>query len=170
MKTSVKNLVAGALMAALCLIFTAVLPIRTIGQGYVHLGDMIVLLCGFLPGGAAGMLAAAIGSSMADLYVGASVYAVPTFFIKGIMVLAVWLMTRNTKPLGLLTVAAFIVAEMIMLGGYFLFDFFFFGIAEVGILGMILSGLPQAAFGIVAGYLVLASLVKTGYIEKYRNL
>lgn len=171
MKVSVRKLVVGALMAALCFVCTSFLLIyRLPSGGYVHLGDMMVFLCGFLPGGWIGAAAAGIGSALADLYVGAPVYAIVTFFIKAAMALIVWAMTRNRNPLGIMTILSTVIGALVMIGGYFVFELALYGVAESGILDMLLGSVPQAVFGIVASYVVLIPLSKAGVVAKYRNL
>lgn len=171
MRTSVRKMVIGALMAALCFVCTSFLLIyRLPSGGYVHLGDMMVFLCGFLPGGWIGAAAAGIGSALADLYVGAPMYAPATFVIKAAMALIVWAATRKRNPLGPMTVLSTIIGAAVMIGGYFVFEWALYRVAESGILDMLLGSVPQAVFGVVASYVVLIPLAKSGLVAKYRNL
>lgn len=171
MRTPVRKMVIGALMAALCFICTSFFLIyRLPSGGYVHLGDTMVFLCGFLPGGWIGALAAGIGSALADLYVGAPLYAPVTFVIKAAMALIVWALTRKRNPIGFVTILATILGGVVMIGGYFAFEVALYGVAETGILDMLLGSVPQAVFGVAACYLVLIPLTKTGLMKKYRDL
>lgn len=170
MKISVRKMAAGSLMAALCFLCTRFLIIyHTPWGGYIHLGDMMVILCALLPGGWTGVFAAAAGSALADVFLGAWVYAPVTFIIKGVMALVVWLITKNKNPLGPMTILAIVVAELIMVAGYFAFDALLFGAAEVGLLS-VATNLLQALFGVVASYLLLIPLDKIGLLNKYQNL
>ena len=65
---STKNLVMGALMAALTCIATMIIKIPTPTLGYIHLGDGLVLLCGIVLGPLGGALSAGIGSMFADIF------------------------------------------------------------------------------------------------------
>ena len=57
-----KKQVFTALLCALTCIATMIIKIPTPGMGYIHPGDALVLLCGFLLGPVPGALAAGIGS------------------------------------------------------------------------------------------------------------
>lgn len=169
MKTTTRQLVAGALMAALCCIMTA-LPKIPLGLGYVHMGDMVVFLCAFLPGGWIGVLAAGVGSALADLFAGYPDFILPTFIIKSVMALCVLLIANKEKPLGFRTIAGMLAGSVIMIGGYLAFEVLRYGSAEVAFLSAIMGNVLQAAFGIVAAYLVLIPLAKTGLIKKYHTM
>lgn len=68
MNTNPKKLVMTALFAALACAATMSIRIPTPGTGgYIHPGDAIVILSGVILGPAYGLLAAGIGSAMADL-------------------------------------------------------------------------------------------------------
>ena len=64
---NIRKLVLAALLAALTAVATMIIRIPTPTQGYIHLGDGMVLICGILLGPGLGALAAGIGSMMADL-------------------------------------------------------------------------------------------------------
>lgn len=82
------GLVLTGLVAALVFAATSFFKIPTIAtQGYVHLGDAVVLIGVIILGRARGSLAAAMGSAMSDI-IGGYVYWAPwTFLIKGMMAL-----------------------------------------------------------------------------------
>ena len=64
---NIRKLVLAALLAALTAVATMIIRIPTPTQGYIHLGDGMVLICGILLGPGLGALADGIGSMMADL-------------------------------------------------------------------------------------------------------
>ena len=68
MKT--KKLIFAALFAALTCVATMIIKVPTPTMGYIHPGDSIVLLSGFLLGPLYGGLAAGIGSMFSDLFGG----------------------------------------------------------------------------------------------------
>lgn len=94
-KTSAKNIITDsrssvkitmtALFAALCCIATMVIQIPTPTNGFINLGDCIVLISGYLLGPVYGALAAGIGSMLADILSGYAYYAPATFIIKAVM-------------------------------------------------------------------------------------
>jgi len=168
MKINTKRLVTTALMMALCFIATGILQLyRLPNDGYVHPGDIMVLLCGFLPGGWLGAFAAGAGSSLADLYAGASQYAVVTFLIKAAMALIVWTAASKKKRTSILTIFAFVIASLVMIGGYFAFEAFMYGTEAAGIINMLLGSVPQALTGIVGAYIILFALDKAGFFKRY---
>ena len=64
---NIKKLVLAALMAALTYVATSIVQIPSPMQGYVNLGDCIVLLSGWILGPWWGAAAGGIGSMLVDL-------------------------------------------------------------------------------------------------------
>ena len=87
MKTKTQKLVLSAMLAALVCVTTRIVKIPSPFQGYLNLGDCIVLFCGWVLSPVYGFFAAGIGSALADLFSGYLVYAPATFLIKGVMAL-----------------------------------------------------------------------------------
>ena len=84
MNSNLKKIVMAALFAALACVATMSIRIPTPGTGgYIHPGDAIVILSGVILGPVWGLLAAGIGSAMADLLGGYFLYVPITFVIKG---------------------------------------------------------------------------------------
>lgn len=110
---AVKKLVLAAVLAALCCVATLVIQIPSPMNGYINLGDGVVLLSGFLLGPWYGLAAAGIGSALADLLTGYAHYAPATLIIKGLMAL----MAAKLMPRWL----GCVLAECWMVLGYFLF-------------------------------------------------
>ena len=81
---NIRKLVLAALLAALTAVATMIIRIPTPTQGYIHLGDGMVLICGILLGPGLGALAAGIGSMMADLIGGYMAWVPGTFAIKAL--------------------------------------------------------------------------------------
>ena len=68
MNPNLKKTVMAALFAALACVATMSIRIPTPGTGgYIHPGDAVVILSGIVLGPVWGLLAAGIGSAMADL-------------------------------------------------------------------------------------------------------
>ena len=84
MKT--KELCIHGLLIALVAVCTMVFQIPVSAtQGYVHLGDSMILLVGVFFGARYGMVAGGIGSALADVLSGYSHWAPFTLIIKGLM-------------------------------------------------------------------------------------
>lgn len=143
----VRTLVLAALMAALTTVATMIIRIPTPTQGYIHLGDGMVLMCGVLLGPGVGALAAGIGSMMSDLIGGYMAWVPGTFVIKALTaMLGGWLYHRLAGK-GLNTVARValcgIPAELVMVLGYFLY--------EAGMEVMMGSSVGAAAAAVIVG-------------------
>ncbi len=85
---SIKQLVLTALFAALCTVATMIA--FPAGPGYINAGDIVLLLAAFTLAPTQAMLAAGIGSALADLLNGYAMYAPATFVIKALMALCAW--------------------------------------------------------------------------------
>lgn len=142
----VKQLALGGMMASLVLLATWLLKVPGI-IGYVHLGDGVIFLSAMLLGNYAALIAG-IGSALADWLAGYQQYIVATFLIKAAMgLLVAWLARPGKQKRNLL---AFLVAELVMVAGYFLFEAFFITNWR-GAAGNIPFNLMQGAAGIALG-------------------
>ena len=75
-RKNLNGLVFGALFTALTCVFTMVIKVPTLGtNGYVNIGDTGVLLSAWLLGGWYGVIAAGLGSGLADILSGYPAYA-----------------------------------------------------------------------------------------------
>lgn len=155
-----KRTILAALFAALCCVATMVIQIPTLTQGYIHLGDTFVLMCGFLLGPLYGSLAAGIGSAMADLLTGYFIYIPATFLIKAIVALLAYLLNKRIKNI----LFCGLIAEIFMILGYYIYS-----VILTGNLIASLSGIPTNAIQGVVGALLCALLVKPIKNNKYYN-
>ncbi len=144
-----------ALMMAITFIMITIIRIP-IPKGYIHFGDAAVFLSAYILGPGYGIVAAGIGASAADYFSGFSIYVIPTFIAKSVMVVIAGnlLKGNTTRKKQLATMAA---ASIIMA--------FIYYIAECLIYGNILSpivdipfNLLQAAVGIVIAILLFNPL------------
>ena len=146
-------------MASLACVATMIISIPTPLQGYIHLGDAIVLLCGWTLGPVYGVAAAAIGSALADTLSGYLVYAPATFVIKGLSALVGWflyiLISKKKKGIWGLVISA-IAAELLMVALYYVFEGFMYGFAAS--LVNIPANLIQAAGGVIFGAVLMKAL------------
>ena len=124
---SVQKLTMAGVMAALVFVMTYVpkVPVPVTG-GYVHLGDGAIFLAVLLLG-PLGIPAAAIGSALADVLGGYMVYALPTMLIKAAVALIAWKGWKEGSWLR--AVIAFVLAEIVMVLGYFAFESVMYGAA-----------------------------------------
>lgn len=166
-----KKLVFIALMATLTTVATLVIHIPSF-QGYIHLGDGMVLLSGILLGPIAGAAAGGIGSMMADLVSGYAFYAPATFFIKALAAFFAGYLYRRLSPnrpnvhfhiLPFLT--AGIISSSIVTGGYFIFELFVYNRAAAMI--NIPFNLVQNLFSLIVSGALLPFLVR---IHEIRSL
>jgi len=169
MKKNTKNLVFAALIAAVTCVATLVIHIPSPLNGYINLGDCFVLLSGWILGPVYGFLAAGIGSALADLFLGYAVYAPATFVIKGLVALAAYLLIKAFGKIKYKSVAYIlsgIIAELVMIGGYYVFEGFMYGFVESAV--NILPNGIQAVAGIVSATLLVTVVNKTGVLKKYK--
>ncbi len=162
MKNTTQKIVMSALLAALVCVATMIVKIPSPLKGYINLGDCIVLLAGWLLSPVYGFLAAGIGSALADLFSGYVVYAPATFLIKGAMALVAYygykLMSKKAKSIPSRIVSG-ILAEVLMIGGYFLFEGVLYGFAPSAV--NIPANAVQGAAGLILGTLLIRVFEKS---------
>ena len=160
---SVRSLCLAALFAALSCIGTFIsvpLPI-----GYFNLGDIFVLSGAFLLGAPFGAVAAGVGSALADIFMGFVIYAPATFVIKALVAACAALLfaffkrvVKGKKTLMALWLVSTVVAECIMVGGYFLYESLILGYG-FGALASVFGNCLQGVCGSVGAF-VLCGLLK----------
>ena len=162
-----KKIVFAALLAALACVATMIIKIPTPLGGYIHAGDAVVVLAGFLLGPVWGALAAGLGSGLADVISGYVLYAPGTFVIKAVVaLLAGWIIgTKLIKNEFAKALVAGIIGGVVMVGGYMLYEAVFMGFG-VGAAANIPMNCIQGAFGAVAGAALYIALSKTNYFKK----
>lgn len=151
------RLVFTGLLTALVCVATMVIKIPTPTNGYVNLGDALVLLSGWLLGPAYGFFAAGVGSALADLINGYGSYVAGTLLIKGLMGMTAALVMR--KESGMSLVMGGVLAEIIMIGGYFLYESTLLGYG-LAAAASILGNAVQGGIGLVFGLLLYRALEK----------
>lgn len=169
---TLKKMLLAALFAALACVATMVIsfPIPAT-QGYINMGDCMVLMSGWILGGLYGALAGGIGSALADLLLGYTVYAPGTFIIKALMAAAAFLVftaLKNKLPSPVSRIISGICAEAIMVAGYFLYESVFLGYG-LGAVPSIFSNLIQACGGLVLSVLIMEIIKSNRYIAGVIN-
>ena len=158
----VSKIVLTALFAALVYVATSIIRYPTFGtQGYINIGDTIVLLSAWLIGGVYGALAAGIGSALADLLAQYVTYVPGTFIIKFLMALVAYLIFTALKKTNINKVVAYIVsgvvAELIMVFGYFLYESTILGYGLAAAASIPRNAI-QAGTCLVIGYIAIGIL------------
>lgn len=156
-KNATQKIVIAALLAALTCVATMIIKIPSPLKGYLNLGDCVVLLAGWMLSPAYGFLAAGLGSALADLFSGYVVYAPATFVIKGLMALVAFygfkLLHNKIGNLPSRIITG-IVAEGVMILGYFFFEGFMYGF------GPSVVNIPANGVQGIAGLILGCVLIK----------
>ena len=158
-----QRIVMAALLAALTCVATMIIKIPSPLKGYLNLGDCVVLLAGWMLSPTYGFLAAGLGSALADTFSGYVTYVPATFVIKGLMALiAFYGFKLLHSKLGNISsrIISGIVAEVVMVAGYFIFEGFLYGF------GPSLVNIPANVIQGIAGLIIGTILVKV--FEKNR--
>ncbi len=157
-----KQLATAGFMAALVMVGTMIIQIPTPAKGYIHIGDSLVYLSGVLLGPVLGALAAAVGSTLADLFSGYGIYAPATFVIKGLDALIVGYCyhafakaTDSLVKKFLGFILSFILGGSIMVGGYLAFETFLYGF-PTALLSMVANITQAVGGGLLALPLILS--------------
>jgi uncharacterized membrane protein len=169
-----RKLVLTALFAAMACVATMLIRVPSPTDGYMNLGDTVVLLGAYLLGPLYGAAAGGIGSALADLLAGYPMYVPATLVIKAVMALVAGLLYKTigkTSVPGV--IACGVVGEVPMVVGYWLFDAILatsagqsFGVSLAGTAIGIPSNLVQAGFGIAVSTLLALALRKSSYVRR----
>lgn len=163
-----RRLVMTALFAALTVAATAAVAIPLPAGGYLNLGDTVVLLGAYLLGGAYGAVAAGIGAAIADIMVGAALYAPATLVIKALMAVLAAAIYRalGRKNAALLLGGA--AAEAVMVAGYWLFEACLMqgALGAAGAAVNIPGNLVQGVFGLAASTALTLALKKIPAVRR----
>ena len=168
---SIKKLVIAAMFTAMTTVATMVIRVPSFAtNGYVNIGDALVLMCAWVLGGPVGALAAGLGSGLADLLAGYVSYVPGTFVIKFAMALAAYFIYKlfikkpSLKIPGYIVSA--IVAELIMIGGYFVYESLILGYG-LGAVPSIWSNAIQGITCTCLGLILVLSLNGTKAVRAH---
>lgn len=153
-QSNVLWLAYGGMMAALVFVATYFfkLPV-SITQGYIHLGDGFILLGAALLGRPA-IAAAAMGSMLADVLGGYTLYAIPTFLIKGLVAAVAVRVFAYGRPAWLM-VLLLMAAELLMAAGYFVVEWLVLGYGWAVAVGALAPNLAQGMSGVIVAMVLL---------------
>ena len=157
-----KKLTLAGVFAALTAIFTLLIQIPSPTKGYINTGDVLVNLSAWVLGPLYGSAAAGIGSAMADLISGYTVYAPATLIIKAGMAAASFAVynrfAQKQKSYWALLAGA-IAAEIIMILGYAAFAGVLYGSFTSALLS-IPENIVQGVFGAVVSSVLYETVRK----------
>ena len=155
---NVKDLALLALFMALVAVATMIVrvPIPQT-NGYMNLGDSMVLLSGIFFGPGLGFMAGGIGSALADIFGGYYQWAPWTLFIKGcegmIMGLAVRYLKISTHKVTVTGIVFFVLSCGWMVLGYYVTEVFMYD--QKAALAEVPANLLQAGGSVILATLLL---------------
>lgn len=159
------DLVKTAVFAALIFLATAFIKIP-IALGYIHAGDIVILVSCYFYKPKFAAISAGIGSMLADLMAGFVIYMPVTLVVKAAMALiagAIMYKKSNIHKL----VIGYIAAGLFMVAGYFVFEGFYYG--WVPALANVPFALIQPAAGIAAAVPMVLFFKKVPQIKRFRD-
>lgn len=165
----VRELTYMSLLAALAIVATMIIRIPVPAtQGYIHLGDTILILAVLILGVKKGAAAGAIGQAIADLIGGYAIFAPVTFVAKILMGILIGVAIekafryKETKIFGnaVIGVIFVVLSGVAMIGTYFVAEAFMYGGIAVPLVE-IPANIIQFASGVVLAGAVGALLLKS---------
>ncbi len=163
MDEKTKELTMTGLLIALVTVATMMITIPVPAtEGFIHAGDGVIFFVAVFFGRKKGALAAGLGSALADLLLGYSMWILPTLIVKSIMgYLVGYIAGKGKRPhIGVFDIIAVSTGAVWMASGYLLF-----GSVIKGSLSVALAGLPwdlvQGFGGIVLFIPVALAVGKT---------
>lgn len=163
------RLVHIALLTALCAAATLVIPIPTVTGGYLNAGDIVIVMTALLAGPLYASAAGGIGSALADLLAGYTVFAPASLIAKGLAGCLIGWMWKSFSRTGTLrAVFAAVCGESVMVLVYFLFEAFVLRLG-MGAAAEIPANLLQAASGVIGGIAFYHALYRIPRIRTFSD-
>lgn len=154
-KLDTKKITLAGILIALVTVLTALIHIPIPGtQGYVNLGDAVLIFSGLLLGPFMGGLIGGIGSALADLLLGYTVYVPITLVVKGLEGALAGLMMRSHLKKYPLIIA--LICGLWMAFGYYISEIFLYG--PVPALAAVPANLGQGLLGALVATLLFHRL------------
>lgn len=148
-----QKLVKCGLLTAIVTVLTLIVLPLPISSGFVNLGDAGVYLTAVYVGGGWGMICAGLGSALADLILGYSVYIPATLIIKGLAAALAQFLYRRFR--GGWSFFAFLITGAVISLGYLVFETIFITATFEAALLNLPYNLIQALIGAIAGFAIL---------------
>ena len=133
-------------MSAMVAVATHIIRIPNPMGGYFNVGDVMIFVAALTFGPLVGGAAGGLGSAIADI-IGFPSFAIPTLVIKGLEGLLAGLITNKKSVYR--DVLAVVVAGTEMVIGYFLVEFYLWGLG--GALAEVPANIVQIAIGGLVG-------------------
>ncbi|HZW98226.1 MAG TPA: ECF transporter S component [Bacillota bacterium] len=167
--SSVQKLVGAGMLAALVVVATLLVQIPTPSRGFLNMGDVVVLVSAWMLGPVYGAATAGIGSMLADLIAGYTMFAPGTLIIKGLVAfiaagLFAVLSVKGKRHRIFARLISGGVAELFMVIGYFVYEAVILGLGWAAAAGIV-GNLGQGAFGLGAGFIIITMLERHPYIK-----
>ena len=145
-----------AILTAVTIVFTLAVRIPFAPtRGYFTLADVGVYFAAFAFGPLIGFIVGGLGTGLADIMGGYAHFAIWSFLIHGFQGLVAGLLGYRKGLAGM--VAGWIVGGVVMVGGYFIVEYFLYGPGPaVGEATTI--NLPQVAIGGLVGLLLVLAV------------
>lgn len=115
--------------------------------GHLYFNDVVIDTAAMLMDPLSAFIACGVGAFLGDLLF----YPAPTFLIKGLVALVAWKLCRKDQPL--LALLSFLLAEAVMVLGYFLLEWALYGVASAA--AAIGPNVVQGIAGVLIGMLCL---------------
>lgn len=168
MNRKVKKITYAGLLAALCFLGTCIIHIPSPTQGYWHIGDSMVFLTGALLGPVYGGFAAGIGSMLADLASGCSIWMPATFIIKFLMAAIMGIVLKKSATIAnVKTVIAMVIGVIILVLGYYLAGSIIVS-NFLSPLADCIGNIVQGIVGSVIGFVIMTVFDRTKLTQKIR--
>lgn len=173
MNDRLKKIVYLGIFTALVIVMTLIIRVPVPQtNGYINLGDSMILLGTLYFGGWFGAVIGSFGSAIADMIGGFGSFAPFTFVIKGVEGLLfggmLFLFKRENKALFI--IISSVVATLWMVAGYFIVEIFKFGtpaaLAELP--GNLLQALGSIIISILL-YKILSKKVPSKFMKNNNN-
>ena len=162
-KDSLSLSIIGIFSALICILTMIIsIPIPAT-QGFINIGDAGVMITGLLFGPIIGGIAGGVGSSLADVFLGYTIYAPATLIIKGLEGFIVGIIANPKKQNSRINhkdIISVITGGLIMTYGYFLYEIFLFGVPGA-VYELLLNGIIQFGLGALISILFIMSIRKT---------
>ena len=162
-KDSLSLSIIGIFSALICILTMIIsIPIPAT-QGFINIGDAGVMITGLLFGPIIGGIAGGVGSSLADVFLGYTIYAPATLIIKGLEGFIVGIIANPKEQNSRINhkdIISVITGGLIMTYGYFLYEIFLFGVPGA-VYELLLNGIIQFGLGALIAILFIISIRKT---------
>jgi uncharacterized membrane protein len=155
-KLDAQTIAVSAVMIAVVAVLTRAvqIPIPATG-GYIHFGDVGVFFTAFAFGPIIGFLGGGVGCAIADIFSPYPVWAPLTLVAHGLQGLVACYFGKGKGLVGM--IVAWAVGSIVLIAGYFLGEWFFYGLGYGGALGEVGPNFIQEVVGGLLGIpLVLA--------------